>query len=229
MGLIQLYQTGHMSSCVNRDACRCTAFQYFISGIGAFVAAGITAYIGSWSSLAILSESPHALIDGAGDFFALGMTLWYGRAISRNETGLASRLILGLLLIASAIWIGHEGYERIWMPEYPISTMWASIAAALACGIHSVRLLVLRFGGSYDQIHDGVVRHAKADQVHAAIVASFTLLVTFVVWIGADLPLRWLDLSVTAGLIVYMLYQSYRIIRGEGCGHDHGPGEHHNH
>ncbi len=226
-----LFMTGHTSWCDTPEACRCAAWQYFISGLGAIIAACSTAYIGSWSSMAILSEAPHAFVDGVGDFFAMFRTIRNKKAATHDEVHWTSRAFLALLLAFSAVLIGYEAYERLELASYPISTTWATIAACIACVIHMVRIGFLKYSGKADDIRNGIVLHARADRMHAAVVASFALFVSiFQLFVGLSLTtLKFLDLGVTGCLVVYMLWQSYRIWKGQGCGHDHNHDHSHEH
>lgn len=216
----------HLKGCTEREVYICVCRVYLVTAIGALLASAVSITIGWDHSLALLSEAPHGLVDALSDFIAFGLFAWYHRDV---DEGRWHWLLAAVLAIAAGS-IAYEGFERLQLENYPFNGIWAFGATAIVLGIHHVRLWMLRKNeGVPTKIRNGVIRHVIADIWHARGVLVVAALVAIIQLFEIPLPfkIKWIDLSLTGVLVIYMFWQSWKIAMGHGCGHDHAAGEGH--
>lgn len=221
-----IYPIRHLDNCQDRFRWACTCRLYLITACGALLASLSNLLIGWESSLALVSEAPHGLVDALSDFVALGLLLWHGKETDEGRW----HWFLAAILALAACGIAYEAYERMQLPAYPLSGAHALVGTIITYLIHRTRVRLLKAAGPPSRIRNGVIRHANSDKVHSGLVIIPAILVTLVQGFSVPLPFRikWVDLALTAILVAYMLFQSLKIARGDGCGHahDHGDGAH---
>ena len=214
----------HLKGCTEREAYICVCRVYLVTAAGALLASGVSITIGWDHSLALLSEAPHGLVDALSDVIAFGLFAWYHRDVDEGRW----HWLLAAVLVIAAGSIAYEGYERLQLENYPFSGAWAFLATGIVLTIHYVRLWVLRKDkGVPTKIRNGVIRHVIADIWHAKAVLIVAAAVSLIQTLEFPLPfqIKWIDLSLTGVLVIYMLWQSWKIAMGHGCGHDHTAGE----
>lgn len=165
---------------------------------------------GLWTgSLALLADSAHLLGDAGALLLALGAAWLAAKPATRERTfgfrraEILAALINGLTLVAAALWIGHEAFERLQDPR-PIATgpMLLIAVAGLAANVVSLRIL----GHGHGLNERGAYLHVLSDLLGSIAVIAAGLLIAAFGWYLAD-PI----LSVFIGGLV--LISAFRLIK----------------
>ncbi|GMQ95178.1 MAG: hypothetical protein BMS9Abin13_290 [Patescibacteria group bacterium] len=230
--------TGHVRSCpIPASPCNCESSQYMLTGILAIFTGLTQAGIGYNASMAVLSDSLHAIADGLADFWGVVIA----RRVRRNpakETLLRKRgsRVIAALLFLGAIWILWETGERWLLGSHFVSPLAVAGVGMLAGIINGLRWRILHCAQSSapNETRAALIAHAKSDTFHSAVVSivGFMFLaaefasvesVDITVWgYHAVVTPQDIDLFLSSILALYMIYLSRKIWKGEEhCHHTH--------
>jgi len=227
---------GHVSSCpVPNNPCVCEKKQYAFTGILALIAGSFQAFMGNRYSLALLSDSLHALTDAAADLFGIQVA---SRVKAHNHRADEIRKrgdrVIALLLVAGALWILYEALSRWIVGGHYVSPPIITIVGFAGGTIDALRWFTLRNAQilSPNSTRAGIIAHAKSDFWHSVIVFA----VGGAMWSAGHIAERangfiiGIDLALSSILALYMMFfLAIPIWKGEHF-HDHdghGHGHHH--
>lgn len=213
--MLTFIRTGHVAACSDPITCRCEARRNMVAGTAALSTSVVMAVVGWFSSLAVLSDAPHAFGDSAGYFIAVAVIRFAGSSQLSPRATRRMRRILSALLGLSVILIAHEALDRLWLTDYPISPLLACAAAAYGTIAHGSSWLILRNRLGASGMNDGLVAHAQSDCYHALSVLAISALTAFATrGLAVDLPLKAIDLGFTAVLVAYMSVLTVYVWKG---------------
>lgn len=228
--MLHFLKTGHRISC-SENPCICASFQFFVTGILALLVGIVQAFVGYYKSMAILSDSLHAIQDSLSDFWGIIVEKRVARN-PKNEEVLRKRgdRIIAFLLFIGAIGILRETIERMSANDYLVS-----LGAVIGVGFLSVIVDLLRWWILYQaqkrsptRTRAGLILHAKTDAIHGGVITVVGLL-SFAAIMLLMMPASYLkpiDLTFSVLLACYMMYLSVGIWKGEHHSHN---SEHYNH
>lgn len=236
--MFELFSKGYLLSCpAPNDRCRCEATMLMVVALLALFAGGTQAVLGYYFSVAVLSDSVHALADAGADLFGAYIALRV-LAIPLDEERLSfvsNKVVAGFIVVASGL-IAIEAMERWFGNEYIVFPFVALLAGSIGYWIDTTRVRILRKA----KIHyaspriDGYIDHARTDAKHSKWVAiiggvafGFQLLTEFLFFVGFSLIskdlydpfIRLLDFGAAVYISIWMMKVGYN--RWSGSGHDH--------
>ena len=228
---MSFFKNGHAASCgVPKSRCICAPQLYVLTGVLAICAGTIQGVMGYWSSLALLSDALHALADGAADFFAAIIAAFIARRPHKEQVlEEKGRKVIALALAAGAAWVIWETVERAVTGNHTVIPWVLAVGGAGGACIDALRLSLLRKAQDTapNGMRRGLIAHARTD-MHRSIIAA---VIGGALWAGEtavkavwfEEVVSYLDLTLSAGLSLYMLYLAKGIWRGE---HVHGAHKH---
>lgn len=248
---ISIARNGYQEGCPAPEArCSCETSLYAIVGILAFLGGFVQWGIGYYRSMAVLSDSLHALADAGADFWGMYIArkvymsnqqarhsskekiLAHAREIELRRIG---NKIIAVLLAIGALVVGYEAIERWSEGAYLVSPPVIILAGTFGLAIDLVRWRILskaRIHSSNENLF-ALISHTKSDAFHSAIIAGIGIVATA----GALLPVdqglyqrgvKLVDFTASLALAGYMLfYLSWKIWHGQSCGskHEHVHGD----
>ena len=162
-------------------------------------------------SLALLADAGHMASDAGGLALALFAAWAAGRpATSQRSFGFHRAEILaalanGVLLVAIAIWIFVEAFDRFRHPGDPLGG-WMLLVGVVGLGVNVLAAwLMIRSGGDSLNVR-AATRHVLADLLGSAGVIVAALIVLTTGWVEADPAV-----SVLIGMLV--LASSWSVLR----------------
>src|SRR5207249_42849 len=169
------------------------------------VVAGVRAH-----SLALLSEAGHNL----SDFLALALSLvavyFQSRPASSTKTfgyhraGVLAALVNATSLVAVSFFIFYEAFKRLQHPQHVQASVMMRVAAAGVVMNGVIALLLYRSGGDVN-IRSALLHEVGDTLSTAAVIAGgWAILLTTTYWI---------DLVVSVGIRVLILWSGFGIVR----------------
>lgn len=249
---VSIARNGYQEGCPAPEAgCSCETSLYATVGTLAFIG-GISQWlVGYYRSMAVLSDSLHALADAGADFWGMYIAR---KVYANNQTCHTSRKeqvlakareielrrvgnkVIAILLALGALIVGYEAIERWYAGTYLVSPLVIILAGTFGLAIDLMRCRILiKAIGHYSSNENlfALIDHAKSDAIHSAIIASIGMVATA----GTLLPIdrgaylggvRVVDFAASLALAGYMLfYLSWKIWRGQACGDAHRRAYHH--
>lgn len=228
--MFELFSKGYLLSCpAPNDRCRCEATMLMVVAVLALLAGGIQAVLGYYFSMAILSDSVHALADAGADFFGAYIALRV-LALPLDEerlSFLSNKVVAGFIVAASGL-ILIEATERLATNEYMVSPLVVLVAGTIGYWIDTTRTKILRRA----KLHyaspriDGYIDHAQTDATHSlwvAIVGGVTFFVgLFPLTKGAYEPfVQHLDFGASIYISIWMLKVGWDRWNGKEHTHSH--------
>lgn len=231
--------TGHRVACDSSGGCRCLILTCTVAGTLTLLATIATAVAGMTSSLAVLSDAPHAATDSAG-YFVAAFVMARSASAQLGEP-IQKRLGKGLalLLLLSVALIGYEAMERLVAGTHVVRPAIAMLPAAFAILMNALSWRLIAAGNfPHDRVVIGLIGHAKSDTYHSACVFLMTVVAAA---FGDRLPLAAIDFSTTGLVLAYVTVVALFMWRGKHfhlpvrktlnrllgtrnhahCGHDH--------
>jgi cobalt-zinc-cadmium efflux system protein len=162
-------------------------------------------------SLALLADAAHMLSDN----FALGLALfavWLAgrpstpeRSFGYQRAEILAALANGIILVALAIWIFVEAWQRFSSPP-DVLAGWVAVVAVLGLGVNLVSAFLLHRHGHDTLNTRAALRHVLADALGSVGVLVSALVILLTGWEYAD-PVA----GVVIGLLV--LASSWTVLR----------------
>jgi Co/Zn/Cd efflux system component len=233
--MLALVIHGHVRSCPalkKSGGCICENRQYLFTGTLAFIAGIMQAMVGYRHSMAVLSDSLHALADGMSDFWAARIALKvhknHGEEYPIRENG---DKIIAVIMVLGACWILYEVFERWTGDGYAVSAGAIFFVGIATTILHNIRIFSLKKAQriSPNRTRKSILLHAYSDRIHTVIVAIVGGVLYWAEILasqGLNTLVRPADLILSAGLAGYMIYLSYQIWTGK---HDHEHADDHHH
>ncbi|WP_217913807.1 cation diffusion facilitator family transporter [Miltoncostaea marina] len=163
------------------------------------------------NSLALLADAAHMFSDAASLGLALG-AIWLARrpptptrTFGYKRAEILAALVNGLTLVAVALWIFFEAYQRFDDPP-EILGGWMLVVAVLGLLINVVALRILHGSAEESLNVSAAVRHVLADLLGSVGVIAAAVVILLTGWRPID-PL----ISVVIGVLV--LASSWTILR----------------
>lgn len=177
--ILRLILKGNSLSCpAPEKRCICEKHLYLITGILALIGGGAELLVGIRFSMAVLSDSLHALADAGADFVGVVVVHKVGRS-PHQEDGIrekGNKFVAGLLFVGATI-ISNEAYGR-WGAG---NTVW--LPAVIAVGIFGLTIDFLRFrmlSQAYKHREGSTVlaliEHARSDAWHSGIISAMAII-----------------------------------------------------
>jgi len=201
------------AQCVHRAPLRAESRRRLALALGITAAVMVAEALGGWfaGSLALLADAGHMLADTA----ALGLALFVARVAQRPATPersfgllrleILAALVNGALLIAIAIGIGIEAWQRLRTP-LPVDGPLLLAVAGVGLVANLVTLRILHHGHEHSLNQRGAYLHVLGDLLGSVGALAAGALVVTTGWILAD-PL----ISVLITLLV--LGSAWRLIK----------------
>lgn len=237
---VELVQKGRLPDCPAPEArCSCETSLYATVGVLAFLGGTIQFAFGYYRSMAVLSDSLHALADAGADFWGMYIARAVHLRRSDEHTLRAfGNKVIALLLMIGALLVGYEAIGRWREGTYLVSPPVILVAGACGLVIDLIRWRTL------DKVLDhscnenllALIEHARSDALHSALI----MIVGMIATMGAVLPfdesayhrgVRVVDFAASIALVGYMMYLSGKIWRGRLCSdrRAHGDDREHHH
>jgi len=201
------------AQCVHRAPLRAESRRRLALALGITAAVMVAEALGGWfaGSLALLADAGHMLADTA----ALGLALFVARVAQRPATPersfgllrleILAALVNGALLIAIAIGIGIEAWQRLRTPP-PVDGPLLLGVAGVGLVANLITLRILHDGHEHSLNQRGAYLHVLGDLLGSVGALAAGVLVVTTGWILAD-PL----ISVLITLLV--LGSAWRLIK----------------
>ncbi len=178
--LLSMLKHGRDSNCsAPAKPCICEAQLYAITGTLALIAGFVQLSVGYRYSMAILSDSLHALSDALADFVGMGIAHnLKGRPYREKKLRAIGNKVIASILALGAIVIAYEAYDR-WSSDSYVVWLPAVIAVGLfGLGIDLLRLSMLTKARKHSENETllGLIEHAKYDAWHSGIISVIALL-----------------------------------------------------
>lgn len=225
-----IVSNGFVHSCpAPKERCNCETQVLLVVACLALVAGIVQAVTGYYFSLAILSDSVHAMGDAGADFF--GAYIAYKVLVSpssEKRLSLISSKVIGGFIVVGGSLVAYEALERWVEGTYLVSPLAAMLAGSAGYLIDRKRVGILKNARSHypsDRI-DGYIDHAQTDKVHSLYVA----VIGGIAWMADFLPVeqtlymmivQYIDFSASIFLSGYMFRIGRNRWYGKGCGHNH--------
>lgn len=202
----------------SREGIRAVSLSLAVLGLAALAQTAVFVLSGS---IALLADLIHNFGD-ASTALPLGIAFALRSRLAERRAGLA---VVAAIFLSACV-AGYEAVARLVDPQRPGHLVVLALAGGIGyLGNHLAARIRLAAGRRLDSpalIADG--RHARADAyVSLAVVASAT-----VVALGATIADPLIALAIT-GVILRITWQSWRTVRGDVHGHDHGLEQAHDH
>jgi Co/Zn/Cd efflux system component len=228
--MLSLIRTGHTSSCpaLSHERCTCERTQYIVTGILALTVGLTQAFFGYNHSVALLSDSLHALADALADFVGV-FIVWriYLHPLREDEYRKRGDKIIATLLALGALWVLYETAIRA-LGAHQVTPHIAMLVGYASAVVDYLRYSYLRNAQVlwFTRTRESLMQHAHADYLHGLVVGSVGMMAWLVELLFSNNPLafasiRALDIGLSLLLVLYMLRLSHRMWEGHSCGHDH--------
>ena len=235
-----IVSNGFVHSCpAPNERCNCESQVLLVVACLALVAGIVQAVTGYYFSVAILSDSVHAMGDAGADFFGAYIAYKVLTSPTREtRLSLISNKAVGIFIVIGGALVAYEALERWVEGTYLVSPFAAMLAGSAGYLIDSKRVSILKNARAHypsDRI-DGYIDHAQTDKIHSLYVA----VIGGIAWVADFLPVeqaiymttvQYIDFGASIFLSGYMFRIGRNRWYGKGCGHTHtnSKSAHHNH
>lgn len=208
--------------------CQCEMALYTTVGSLALIAGFLQFIVGYQYSMAVLTDSLHAIADGSADFLGVYIAYKVHGAMPAREKKL--RLLgnkaIAVFLVVGGMVVAREAIGRWQGGEYPVSPIAAMLVGGAGFIIDALRTITLKKAREHfasDNI-DGFIDHARTDAIHSLAVAIIGGAAAMAAYLPVDRVvyqhhILLLDLAASVGLSLYMIWLGYRRWYNKGCGH----------
>lgn len=223
--MLSLWNRGHLASCqAPRKPCTCEWKLYLITGMLAVLVGGIEYLIGRHASASLLSDAPHAWIDGSADFSAALLLIPFLSPL-RRWSGKLFAILLGVALF----FIAEDLFQRAVL-GHSVASIPAFAAASASSIIDYGRWRILERANEtlHSDIRQGPVAHAKGDFFHSVwasgIAAAAIALQKFTEMEGFIVAV---DLLGGIALMLYVAWLTFGLWKGKEHSHRSSHSHHH--
>lgn len=227
---VVIIQKGFHPACkLPSTQCTCETALYATVGSLALLAGLVQFIVGYFASMAVLSDSLHALADSGADF--LGVFIAYKASAMQGKEKVVRSFgnkMIALFLVVGGVLIAYEALERWMNNEYVVSPVAAMLVGGFGYFIDHLRVTTLRKARQHyaSASIDGFIDHAQSDKFHSGVIAlggviaSASMLLPFSPS-SYEGSIKAFDLTANIVLTAYMLSLGYRRWHNKGCGHAH--------
>jgi cobalt-zinc-cadmium efflux system protein len=162
-------------------------------------------------SLALLADAAHMLSDNVALGIAL-LAVWIAgrpstpeRSFGYQRVEILAALVNGVVLVALAIWIFVEAWQRFSDPP-DVLAGWVAVVAAAGLAVNLVAAAILDRAGQHTLNMRAAFRHVVADAIGSAGVLAAALVILVTGW-------RYADPLAGVAIAILILVSSWSILR----------------
>ena len=162
-------------------------------------------------SLALLADAAHMLSDNVALGIAL-LAVWIAgrpstpeRSFGYQRVEILAALVNGVVLVALAIWIFVEAWQRFSDPP-DVLAGWVAVVAAAGLAVNLVAAAILDRAGHHTLNMRAALRHVVADAIGSAGVLAAAVVILLTGW-------RYADPLAGVAIAILILASSWSILR----------------